>query len=461
MNEVWKKWCRLCGCNKIKDFDVKIHFVSINETVYTAALKYFGILISKNDDNSKVCHMCDNAVKSIIKYNDHVLKVNEMFIDLEKNYTNKNVDISFLKEKYGLFNEDNLLHNHIINGITNISTSETKNNVQIKSEFSISPKVNKTEECYNEISGVNDCFEQVKERFNQNAWNNIEVESEKPLENRVLGVNDSTGKKENLKCEICCKVFQSTKGRTIHMKKQHSIKKGPPFTCNTCGRIFKRFQQLNIHESIHLSEKERKFYFCPKCNKKFVSEWYVQDHIRIVHDGDRRFICELCGAAFGTNKNLLDHHLTHSEEKKFHCSKCNKAFKCKRTLKFHVETHDETEYPCHLCGLKLNTKRILRRHMLVHSDENKYKCNFCSKEFKRQYEFKNHLLLHTGLKLYQCSFCELTFSNGSNCRKHQRAIHSIELANAESKGTLILVENVPSFKQLMAANEEALIRNKS
>ncbi|XP_055382207.1 zinc finger protein 658B-like [Condylostylus longicornis] len=479
----WKKWCRLCGKKDGSDIDITLKFES-TETLSEAIIKYFGIMIPiENNCCTKICIMCHDTINSIIKYNAHAIKVNEMFTELENNHLNQTFDVEPLREKYGLNNETHVLFENEMRPAdfcavqvkvdskskadSKMSSSPSK--CPLKTEVVDVDELNFLEETNAFDEGPNDILSSdcnpgqnlVEEFFNVNLGKSDEMNTLSKKGEESISIASKSNEEKCVECNICQKRFVTARGRTIHMKQKHAVKIGPPpYKCNVCGRLFKRIQHLNAHEVVHLSENDRKLYACPQCNKKFTNEWYVQDHIRIVHKRDRPFICELCGAAFGSNRNLVDHHLTHSEEKKFKCPKCEKTFKCKRALKLHVDIHDDTEYICQVCGLKLNTRRILRRHMIVHSDLNKYRCNFCSKQFKRPDAFKNHLILHTGLKPYECSFCDLTFANGSNCRKHQRTTHPVELAAAELKGKQKLAKNVPSIKQLKAVNEEALLNEK-
>lgn len=73
-----------------------------------------------------------------------------------------------------------------------------------------------------------------------------------------------------------------------------------------------------------------------------------------------------------------------------------KKFKNDYRLKVHEDTHNNTAYVCPECGLSLNTKRTIRRHMIGHSDVKKYKCQYCDKEYKRAKSLKIHLISHTG-----------------------------------------------------------------
>lgn len=120
--------------------------------------------------------------------------------------------------------------------------------------------------------------------------------------------------------------------------------------------------------------------------------------------------------------------------------------------KIHIDTHSDTQYVCPQCGLRLNTKRTLRRHMVVHSDQKRFKCQYCGNEFKRSKTLKNHLMLHTGYRPYKCPFCEKSFASGPNCRQHKKSAHPEELAALEASGHEIWAADVPKLEQLQPKN---------
>uniref|UniRef100_A0A182SD54 C2H2-type domain-containing protein n=1 Tax=Anopheles maculatus TaxID=74869 RepID=A0A182SD54_9DIPT len=179
----------------------------------------------------------------------------------------------------------------------------------------------------------------------------------------------------------------------------------------------------------------------------------LKAHMRLIHEGVERFICEECGKPCNSKGALKEHYIVHTEDRPFQCTYCSKRFKNINRLKIHEDTHNDTLYVCPHCGLKLNTKRTLNMHMVVHSDQKKFKCQECGNEYKRSKALKAHLILHTGLRPYQCPFCDKTFANGSNCRSHKKKFHPRELAALEAAGGQKPAENIPKLEHLQRRSQ--------
>ena len=86
-----------------------------------------------------------------------------------------------------------------------------------------------------------------------------------------------------------------------HIRNHHTKNGG---NCGICNKYFITRQRLLKHKRYHLNVKNA---VCPKCGKKFKSEYTVNLHIKIVHEGARPFGCERCDYKASSIFNLNLH----------------------------------------------------------------------------------------------------------------------------------------------------------
>ncbi|ORY46918.1 hypothetical protein BCR33DRAFT_715318 [Rhizoclosmatium globosum] len=88
---------------------------------------------------------------------------------------------------------------------------------------------------------------------------------------------------------------------------QHHIRDVHPPTCRECNKVFSGKAGLRAHEQTHLLEREVVPCVWDGCGKVFStrSNWSV--HVRAVHLGEKRFVCEGCGERFGYMHLLARH----------------------------------------------------------------------------------------------------------------------------------------------------------
>uniref|UniRef100_A0A1I8PBE3 Zinc finger protein weckle n=1 Tax=Stomoxys calcitrans TaxID=35570 RepID=A0A1I8PBE3_STOCA len=254
-------------------------------------------------------------------------------------------------------------------------------------------------------------------------------------------------------CKECKRKYKSANVYRKHMQVTHDvvIDNTTDFICSICQKNCHTKSRLQMHKRKHLPDDEKATVPCPYCDRGFSFVDAMRRHVKIVHQNIKPFICEQCGRTCKTLAALNEHLLVHTDECPFKCEVCGKSFKNNARLKSHMDTHNESEYACPECGLKLNTRRTLQQHRLVHTDVKRFKCEFCDAAFKRTKSLKNHLLLHSGLRPYKCPFCDKSFSNGSNCRSHKRRVHPAELAEEEALGKKSDPVPIPKLEDLKAA----------
>ncbi|CAB0040268.1 unnamed protein product [Trichogramma brassicae] len=119
------------------------------------------------------------------------------------------------------------------------------------------------------------------------------------------------------------------------------------YACDRCEKKFGRKPDLLKHQkTVH---EGRKDYLCDKCEKKFTQVGNLHFHQRTVHEGLKNYACDRCEKKFGLKQHLLVHQRTvHEGRKDFTCDKCDRKFGVKFKLIEHQKTVHEgrKDYAC-------------------------------------------------------------------------------------------------------------------
>ncbi len=94
-------------------------------------------------------------------------------------------------------------------------------------------------------------------------------------------------------------------------------------------------------------------------------------------------------------------------EQTFRCLICNVAFNSNHNIRCHIrEQHiykmftqpiePKKKFICDLCGAQLKTKKVLKNHLLVHTNIKSHACTICGKQFRQNSDRKIHERQHTG-----------------------------------------------------------------
>ncbi|XP_053958856.1 zinc finger protein 91-like [Anastrepha ludens] len=519
----WHYWCRLCA--KIDTHSENIFYEHQPQITYSggksddnrctmavAIGKYFYVQIKHDDDLPKLlCTECISLVTTLLDFNERVVKVQEMYAELQSAQFSNDTDFQSIRLKYGILKEDPAIqhqdegecftekideasvanmHKFEIKLITEVSSDgiqtdevshslefegtegedpfasgvvvETSENQTLRaikecdgesndgklSDFiplNAQNKLLKTEINTNDKRGSSKKDKKLK-LIDTNLKRSYKSSFDKKLEKGITG-SEEKSTDDKYFCSTCSLHFQRPGNYRIHMKKRHGMAL-EPLTCSQCHKSFKTVFELNFHIKTHRPLSEKRILPCPQCDRKFQTKGSVARHIKFVHEDIRPFICEECGEGTRTETTLREHMLIHTDLAPFECEICKKCFKNQARLKNHMQIHSSSKHICRECGLQLNTRETLNRHMLVHSDIMRHKCDYCGRAFKRAKTLKSHLILHSGLKPYTCDFCDRTFANGANCRTHKRKSHPEELAALEASGEKTYTKNIPRLAAL-------------
>ncbi|XP_055712283.1 zinc finger protein 1-like [Phlebotomus papatasi] len=462
----WQRWCRLCAKINSEDID-KTFKMELIKNELEIVNKYFMISFMPFEDiQSLICGECSDFLSKLEHFSERCTKVDQMFRELILKENISESDLQSIRFKYEVDNEE-IKYSTFLPAIQNVE--EIKQDIlnpdsssdPLETEITIPtvkkeipeienlptvrkrgrPRKSKPQENLSKSEEISKSETDSEIIRNEDTRLRLDLDKQNTPENKRIRYKETPSE-----CKICSKTYSRKYLLKVHIREQHS--KEFPFGCTSCSKRFATKKKLKVHEISHLSDEEKYVHPCPHCGKKFGARENMNAHIRIIHIGHRTFICEECGKIFRKKCALVAHQITHSDNRTFQCSFCPKRFKDRLGLNTHEDTHDNTIYECPECGVKLNTKRTLRMHMVIHSDVKKYKCNYCGNEYKRARTLKDHLIIHTGQRPFQCPFCDKAFANSSNCLSHKRKAHPAELAAQEQSGeqSRTVIPEVPELQ---------------
>ena len=121
--------------------------------------------------------------------------------------------------------------------------------------------------------------------------------------------------------------------------------------------------------------RSSKFHFFQNTLESYFSDTsliFLRNHIKVVHEGIKKFRCELCNVAFASNKHLKKHiDGVHKGLKEHKCDFCGKDYSSKNVLKLHIKQVHKgiKDYKCQYCDKFFGQQQILKRHVEgVHKD---------------------------------------------------------------------------------------------
>lgn len=107
------------------------------------------------------------------------------------------------------------------------------------------------------------------------------------------------------------------------------------FVCSVCGQVFRTLSKFKYHQLTH---EEPKF-SCDICSRKFINLGILKQHMKI-HSGAYAMPppCKICGKQMRTKALLTQHTAIHGE-RKHNCELCNKRFISQYMLQRHMRSH--------------------------------------------------------------------------------------------------------------------------
>lgn len=214
----------------------------------------------------------------------------------------------------------------------------------------------------------------------------------------------------NYKCPNCNVSFASKKKAREHFKAVHvpklnkseSTNNCGPYFCDKCRHTFMKKDDYSRHleSTLHLNKINRDtpmraIFSCVICLKKLFTQRALDQHVRRIHKGEKRFVCNMYGCTFqcARRTDLDRHQQLHLEERNVVCEHCGKTFTSISILKDHVlYVHSkERQFICEVCGKAFKRNSLLKRHKLSHEQHRPFVCTQCNTAFKRSHHLTRHM----------------------------------------------------------------------
>ncbi|CAD6996793.1 unnamed protein product [Ceratitis capitata] len=352
-DEKWKGWCRLCA--KADEYCVNVisgvyqkfpNDTGFNYDVNLAYLiaKYFQIQIQEDEKLSRViCLECCKYITALSKFGERVSNVQQMYDELYKCKDKTKFDVDSLLEKYNLSKNESVLAHHenevpieeiFVAGLAvTVETDPTIVNIK-KEAVTVAEQIDTTLPVHNEDDDdpIGD-KEQDKEESCTQLDSDISSSSEENYSDDNATSSTNIRKRlqknsgENLEkhtCIICSQCFQRRRNYATHMKRKHDV-----IVCPECPSSFKNILNLKKHILEH-----RNAFNCSQCEQKFEKKSILSKHVKDVHRKPvGKFVCEACGEAMVTKRELTLHMLIHTDYIPFKCKDCGMCFKEKYRFK--------------------------------------------------------------------------------------------------------------------------------
>lgn len=144
-----------------------------------------------------------------------------------------------------------------------------------------------------------------------------------------------------------------------------------------------------------------------------------------VSEKQKVYRCEDCGQCYLKPSSFSNHRLAHHPSI---CTHCGRRFSMPSSLESHLQLEcgrkKETGFQCHICHKYMSTKKILNRHLRLHTNSGNHTCHLCSKSFGLRSSLEFHMKTHDSNKPYKCNVCHTTFTEKSTAIRHVKKQHS-------------------------------------
>ena len=209
-----------------------------------------------------------------------------------------------------------------------------------------------------------------------------------------------------------------------------------PYFCLDCDFLSTNLTVLKEHKQEHTATIYIKKYIkCVHCDKNFISNSKLKNHVENIHDGVRH-VCDKCGKSYTAKQELKRHILIIHDKVRLkrrynkQCAECSSKFV--KSYTYCVE-HNAT---CEKCGYVSKYSHRLKSHQSSsYCDPRKLKktipCPKCPEKFTTHKYMKKHEEVHTIGKPHKCVKCGNCFTEKFNMTRHMKSKYCNRLSETD------------------------------
>ena len=244
------------------------------------------------------------------------------------------------------------------------------------------------------------------------------------------------------------------------------------FNCEPCAKFYKTEFSLQRHQSV--IHEGLKPYPCNLCDKRYTDATPLRNHKLTTHTDKVSLPCTQCSKIF-TNKPNLDQHFRWNHVLKKKIQTCKYCQKSVRHLLYHQQGHENKEkevFKCEPCDRAFSYNIDLKKHLRFHHEQNginnieENQCSQCGKDFKQKEYLLQHIkFIHQKSEAgkWICSICNKELSQYGALYRHKK-IHLITNLEChickKSLGNEITLKNHIQYVHSSNSHEECLICEK-
>uniref|UniRef100_A0A8B9HQF5 Zinc finger protein 865 n=1 Tax=Astyanax mexicanus TaxID=7994 RepID=A0A8B9HQF5_ASTMX len=203
-----------------------------------------------------------------------------------------------------------------------------------------------------------------------------------------------------------------------------------PYLCTVCGRGFGRRETLRRHERVHTGEKP---FHCDVCGKDFREPFHLTKH-QTVHSGEKNFKCSLCGKDFGYAQSLKRHEKLHLrgdfKPRRSKTKSANRAAVSQDNSQT-TTTTTTTTTPGSYYSYPQDKAQGSSASTSNQPPPRLYTCEICWKSFRHHFHLTAHhqaIHEHGGEKLFSCEVCGKAFAYSNSLTRHRLSQHGLSRA---------------------------------